>query len=512
MSTQNEKNYYDILEVSPTATLEEIKAARNLKLKFFHPDRYQHDPELRAEAERKTKQINLAYAVLSEPEIRAAYDRAKGYASPRAARLAELYDQALLLLSQHTWQGAIGRLEEIVAIDPDYKDVARLLQLARAAQEQQTRESQAQAATDTPAGVRSYCAACGEYGQTWGVTYRQNIGALVMRFHKKLEAELCRRCAGKYFWEFSLTTLFLGWWGVISAIVTPFFLLGNVISYLPSMTRGKRALFLAGLLTIPLLLCLWLSGAFQWLGAVLPDAFEPLGGAASNSAPAPAQVVMIQVTATPSPRRQDPTPLSPAPSRTPTRAAPTPTPKPIGQGPTSSWEQWLATKEAMGSIPGPIASPTLVLNDPLARRRARLGTATPSVPLPSVQSIVQEIDRLRLKLAAQSEPAESFEGWLLNNAKTQLSGRCIYWADVEQHVGKDVCVCGTVHHIQNKDNTGYIHFDADSKAFYAFILGSWWKEEVLGGRCVLICGEIETNYSRPRIEIVDPDKQLFWCE
>lgn len=323
MSTENEKDYYDILEVTPTATLDEVRAARNLKLKFFHPDRYQHDPELRAEAERKTKGINRAYEVLGDPESRARYDREKGYAPSQEARLSWLYDQAILLLGYHRWQGAIDHLEGLLAIDPEYRDAARLLQQARAALNQQLRESEAQAATEEPAGLSTYCEACGVDGQTWKVEYRQNIGALVMRFHKKIEGDFCASCSSKYFWEYSLTTLFLGWWGVISFFVTPFLLLGNVISYLPSMTRGKRVLFLALLLAIPLVLCLWLSGAFQWLGAVLPDALEPLGGTASNGAPAPSRVVMTQVTATPSPRRQNPTPLPPTPSRTPMRATAT---------------------------------------------------------------------------------------------------------------------------------------------------------------------------------------------
>lgn len=320
MSTQGEKDYYDILEVSRLATPDEIRSARNLKLKFFHPDRYQHDPELRAEAERKTKEINRAYEVLSDPINRSRYDRERGYAPLEETRLAESYDQALLLLSQHKWQGAIGRLEQILAIDPEYRDAARLLQLARAAQQQEAGNSGAPAATTPPSAAGSYCWICGAYGRTWKVTYRQNIGALFVRFHKKLPAELCRSCAGKYFWEYSLTTLFLGWWGVISAIVTPFFLLGNVISYLPSMTRGKRALFLTALIGIPLILCLWSGGAFGRLGDMLAHAFD---NTASNPIGRPTHAT-IPASEKPRPQGGDLTPPPPPPTRTPTRPPPTP--------------------------------------------------------------------------------------------------------------------------------------------------------------------------------------------
>jgi molecular chaperone DnaJ len=64
-------DYYEILEVSRTATKEEIKKAyRRLAMKY-HPDRNPGDKE----AEEKFKLINEAYQVLSDDEKRAIYDR-----------------------------------------------------------------------------------------------------------------------------------------------------------------------------------------------------------------------------------------------------------------------------------------------------------------------------------------------------------------------------------------------------------------------------------------------------
>ncbi len=66
-----ERDYYEILEVSKTASGEEIKKAfRRLAMKY-HPDRNPGDKE----AETHFKEINEAYEVLKDEQKRAAYDR-----------------------------------------------------------------------------------------------------------------------------------------------------------------------------------------------------------------------------------------------------------------------------------------------------------------------------------------------------------------------------------------------------------------------------------------------------
>jgi hypothetical protein len=367
----DEKDYYDILEVSATATPEEIKTSRNLKLKFFHPDRFQHDPELMAEAERKTKEINQAYEVLSDPKRRADYDRAKGYAPSAEARLAEQYDQACSLLIQHRWREAIENLHEILTADPGYRDAVRMLRVAQAGLEQQTRQRSEQAGTPRPESVGSRCQVCGTYGLTKSVTFEQNIGVIVMRFHKRIQGELCGKCISKYFWEYSLITLLLGWWGIISFFASFVSLASNVVNYLPALTPGKRVLFLAAAVGSPVLLFVLLvflespaSGPYP-----VPQApyYLPTRPPEPTSAPRP----------TPSKSWESPSflPGKPSPSAGPTRPAtrqpnlprvlPSPThspvqPSPVRPTPTGRDESfnqtvtaignWLATEEANATI------------------------------------------------------------------------------------------------------------------------------------------------------------------
>ena len=89
------------------------------------------------------------------------------------------------------------------------------------------------------------CQGCGVEAPTKYAEYHQNIGALVVRFGKSYKGQLCKQCMHKYFWQSSLTTLFLGPWGVISLVVSPFFLINNVARYvgalsMPAVPPGAR--------------------------------------------------------------------------------------------------------------------------------------------------------------------------------------------------------------------------------------------------------------------------------
>jgi molecular chaperone DnaJ len=71
MATTVKMDYYEVLEVSRTATDAELKAAYRKLAMQHHPDRNPNNPA----AEEKFKSCSEAYQVLSDPDKRAAYDR-----------------------------------------------------------------------------------------------------------------------------------------------------------------------------------------------------------------------------------------------------------------------------------------------------------------------------------------------------------------------------------------------------------------------------------------------------
>ena len=92
----------------------------------------------------------------------------------------------------------------------------------------------------------NYCQSCGEFTQTRPVIFRQNVGAFFRRFYRRLEGNLCADCVEKYFWQFSGVTLLFGWWGIISFVLTPLFLIGNLYYFLRALPIRKFGRKLSG--------------------------------------------------------------------------------------------------------------------------------------------------------------------------------------------------------------------------------------------------------------------------
>jgi curved DNA-binding protein CbpA len=87
------KQCFEILELSPDASVDEVQQAYKDLVNIWHPDRFAANPRLRQKAETKLKEINRAYAMVnsllsSEPGARAETQKPP-YTQPRDTEQAE---------------------------------------------------------------------------------------------------------------------------------------------------------------------------------------------------------------------------------------------------------------------------------------------------------------------------------------------------------------------------------------------------------------------------------------
>ena len=76
------KNYYELLEVAPTAPADEIKRAFRAQIARYHPDKVQHlGKEFQEMAADRAAELTEAYRMLSNAGRRAEYDRTLAAAS-----------------------------------------------------------------------------------------------------------------------------------------------------------------------------------------------------------------------------------------------------------------------------------------------------------------------------------------------------------------------------------------------------------------------------------------------
>lgn len=71
------KNYYDLLEIPPGASADDIKRSFRAQIARYHPDKVQHlGKEFQSMAADRAAELTEAYRILSDPGRRAEYDRA----------------------------------------------------------------------------------------------------------------------------------------------------------------------------------------------------------------------------------------------------------------------------------------------------------------------------------------------------------------------------------------------------------------------------------------------------
>jgi curved DNA-binding protein CbpA len=117
-------DYYSILQVALGATQSEIKRSFRRLVRQCHPDLNPQDPAAAA----RFRQISQAYAVLSDPQQRAAYDEGLVYppqasqASPAESSAQMAYLQGLDQLAQRNNAEAIQYFNQAIDLRPDWAE------------------------------------------------------------------------------------------------------------------------------------------------------------------------------------------------------------------------------------------------------------------------------------------------------------------------------------------------------------------------------------------------------
>lgn len=188
----SKRDYYEILGITRTATEAEIKRAYRTQAVQHHPDKNPGDPH----AEEKFKECAEAYAVLSDPQKRASYDRfghsgvgagAAGF-DPGFSNIEDIFD----LFGFGDMFGGRGRTRSTVQRGSDLRyDIEISLEEAASGKEEQLHIPRLEKCDDCGgAGAEKgsspeSCIACGGRGQT---RYQQGFFS-VMR--------TCPNCQGK---------------------------------------------------------------------------------------------------------------------------------------------------------------------------------------------------------------------------------------------------------------------------------------------------------------------------
>lgn len=119
---------YAILGIKPTATLEATKKAYRNMAKVWHPDRYVHNPTLKAKAEAEIKKINEAYAAIKAhaakkveqtPVSKVNYRR-QSKVSRKQYSPESYYQEGLTLAEQERYKDALNSFAQAIRLNPDF--------------------------------------------------------------------------------------------------------------------------------------------------------------------------------------------------------------------------------------------------------------------------------------------------------------------------------------------------------------------------------------------------------
>lgn len=77
-----------------------------------------------------------------------------------------------------------------------------------------------------------FCDYCYVEAPTRRITFHQVIGAVFIFIHRRLQGNLCKSCINNHFWEFTLTSMFLGLFSPPSLIWMIYCVPANIIRYI----------------------------------------------------------------------------------------------------------------------------------------------------------------------------------------------------------------------------------------------------------------------------------------
>lgn len=257
-SSGDMKDYYKILELEFGASQERIREQHRFLLHAWHPDKFPTSDQ-KYKAVERVKEINEAYSILGDQVKREKYDN-----------------------------------EFRPIISPAPKPTT-------------PKPTSTQAKQSHPAGnFQQHCESCGLPTETKFVEFYENVGALILRYHRSIKGNFCKPCIDHFFWNLTGKTMLLGWWGIISFIITPFILLNNLFRYIFTLGMKKPPLHIT-----PSPSPIWVFstiGGFLLIGFLLFSMFFPTFAQPINS-PSATRTPKTIPTRTPIVRK---TPTSPA--------------------------------------------------------------------------------------------------------------------------------------------------------------------------------------------------------